>query len=96
VKSNIRRVDKGPHSGLSLLTEFIQETGTNIWCTRVFHGTDVGTTLCLSVPHFFFWATNVANIVAKIFVFVQFLQGSSGRVWVPVNFPMCPMHFHGL
>jgi len=42
-------------------------------------------------PAFYFWASNAANFVAKVFAFLQFLQGSSGRVWLPVNFPMCPM-----
>jgi hypothetical protein len=44
-------------------------------------------------PAFYFWASNAANIVAKVSVFVQILQGNSGRGWVPVNFPMCPMVF---
>jgi hypothetical protein len=59
------------------------------WSWHLDYSMFIGSAFC-------FWANNAANFVSKVFVFVQFLQGSSGRGWVPVNFATCPMFFHRL
>ena len=48
-----------------LVSEFIQERVTKIWRTRVFHGHDIWTYVCLSVPHFVSGPVMLLNLSLK-------------------------------
>lgn len=78
MKSNNRRVVKVPHSGLCLYLNLLKKTGTKIWCTRVFHGTDIWTTVCLAVPRFISGPLMLLTLSLKFSSFYSYSRAVMG------------------